>query len=485
MFLGLDLGTTNVKVLVVDRQGNLLDEGSSAVDRFYTPDGGVEQDVEQIWGATLAAIAAAVTNVNPAEIEAIGVSSQGAALQFLDEHDRPVGRVISWLDGRGRPFDERITAQQGEDFFVQHIGRHASTMTIGQVLRMWEQTFECFAPNPKRIGYVGDVVVGRLCGRRCHDPTSLSIAGLLNPSLGRADPEVLRLIALAQESLPRLTPVAEPAGKLLPEVADRIGLGAGILVSAAIHDQYAASVGAGSVHDGDVCLGTGTAWVLVANTGRLADPITKGTFVCPHPVEGLFGQMLSMTNGGSSVDWAMGLIADGSPSGKSIDKALAASAPGSDGLCFWPLLSPSAAAGPFGQPGGRLSGITLAHSANHLIRAVVEGLACELARHLKFLTDAGLAVRRLVMCGGAATSQFTPQIVADVTDHPVACVTESAVSAFGAATIARMLVEPQVNLAELAEKLAPASRTVEPGENGSVYRDLLRKYLEPFETDHQ
>jgi xylulokinase len=143
-------------------------------------------------------------------------------------------------------------------------------------------------------------------------------------------------------------------------------------------------------------------------------------------------------------------------------------------------LSPSAAPGPFDAPGGRLTGITLAHSADHLIRAVVEGLACELARHLRMLTDAGLPVRRLVMCGGAASSRTTPQIVADVTDRPVACVSESAPSAFGAATIARALVEPDRDLAELSRKLAPASRTVEPGENQPTYRELLEKYLEPF-----
>jgi sugar (pentulose or hexulose) kinase len=332
----------------------------------------------------------------------------------------------------------------------------------------------------KRIGYVGDCIVGRLCGRRAHDATSLSIAGLLNPSLRRADPEVLGLLKSGEDKLPDLLPATTPAGKLLPQAAHQTGLLPGRPVSPAIHDQYAASVGVGSVGEGDVCLGTGTAWAMVANTGRLAGPVTKGAFVCPHPVEGIYGQMLSMVNGGSSIDWAMSLVGAGGSGPRSVDDALEAVPPGSDGLCFWPLLSPSGASGPFNEPGGRLAGITLSHSANHLIRAVVEGLTCELARHLKFLTDAGLPVRRLVLCGGAAASRVTPQIIADVTDRPVACVGESAPSALGAATIARALVEPDAELADLARKLAPASRTVEPGENVPTYRELLQRYLEPF-----
>ena len=480
MFLGVDLGTTNVKALVVDSEGRVVAEGSAPVERYYTPDGGVEQDIEEIWDATCTAIREAVAEQDALEIAAMGISSQGAALQLLDAEDQPVGRVISWLDGRGRPFDREITAELGEDFFVQHIGRHSSTMTIGQILRLRQQASPDRTIDAERIGYVGDCIVGRLCGRRAHDATSLSIAGLLNPSLRRADPEVLKRLKSGEDRLPDLLPATTPAGNLLPDVAPQIRLKAGIPVSAAIHDQYTACLGVGSVSEGDVSLGTGTAWAMVATTARLAEPVTKGAFVCPHPVEGLYGQMLSMVNGGSSIDWAMSLVGGGESGPRSVDDALEAVPPGSDGLGFWPLLSPSAAPGPFGQPGGRLTGITLAHSANHFVRAVAEGLACELARHLKFLTDAGLPVRRLVLSGGAAGSRVTPQIIADVANRPVACVSESAPSAFGAATIARAMVEPEVDLAALARKLAPAPRTVEPGENVPAYRELLAKYLEPL-----
>ena len=129
-----------------------------------------------------------------------------------------------------------------------------------------------------------------------------------------------------------------------------------------------------------------------------------------------------------------------------------------------------------------MSGISLAHTGNHLCRAVVEGLGCELARHLSFLTDAGFSVGRLVMCGDAASSRVTPQIIADITGLPVARGSGPAVSAFGAAVVARALVEPDVGLAALARRLSPARQTVHPGEHAPMYRQLYQKYLEPFET---
>ncbi len=479
MYLGLDLGTTNIKALVVDAEGRAIADAAAPVGQMHRPDGAAEQDIDEIWDRTCAAIRNALASVDATAIRAVGVSSQGAALQWLDGQGNPVGPVISWLDARGRPFDEQITEELGEDYFAEHIGRRRATMAVGQILRLRQQAPELFEQR-KQIGFVGDVIVGRLCGRRAHDATSLSIAALLNPSLGRADPDLLRRLAIRQEELPELMPVTRAAGTLQQSAARQTGLPEGIPVSPAIHDQYAAVLAAGSVGDGHVCLGTGTAWVLVANTSKLGRPITPETFVCPHPVPGLYGQLLSMVNGGSALQWALELTGSTNLSGRQLDSVLETVPPGSEGLAFWPLLCPGGPRGAYRETGGRLSGIVLAHSARHLLRAVVEGLACELARHLGFLTEAGFPLERLVMTGPAAGSRVTPQIVADMTALPVACVAQPALSALGASIVARALIEPVAGLARLARRLAPASRTVAPGPHGPTYRRLLHCYLQPF-----
>jgi xylulokinase len=301
---------------------------------------------------------------------------------------------------------------------------------------------------------------------------------LLNPQEGRADAPLLARLQLREDQLPELLPATEAAGPLRAEVAEQTRLPAGIPVSAAIHDQYAASTGAGSVDPGDICLGTGTAWVLVANTAQFTPPATGATFVCPHPVGGVFGQMLSMTNGGSALEWALDLT--GQPRSRDgLDEALARVPAGAQGLCFWPLLSPGSTAEAALDPGGRMTGIGLNHGSESWLRAVVEGLACELNRHLRLLTHAGLPVTRLVMCGTAAASRVTPQILADVTERPVCCVAEPAVSAYGASVIARALAERR-SLADLSRQLAPATKTIEPGPDRSAYQRLMARYLEPF-----
>jgi sugar (pentulose or hexulose) kinase len=478
MYLGLDLGTTHVKAAVVDRRQCVVGAGVAAVDRFPSPDGGVEQDIEQIWNAVGVAIRQALQNVEAAAVRAIGVSSQGGALQLLDARQEPLGKVISWLDGRGRPFDLAVTRDWGADFLAEHVGHGASAMTIGQLMRLRQQS-PAMWEAARHVAFVGDVIVGRLCGRRAHDATSLAIAMLHNPWLRRADPEVLARLGIDESRLPDLLPVTTSAGELLAEASRQTGLPAGIPVSPAIHDQYAVSLGTGAVHEGDVTFGAGTAWVLLANSRRLARPITAEAFVCPHPVPGLFGQMLSLRNGGSAIQWVLDLLGRGRASADAVDGWLAETPPGCDGLCFRPLLSPAPEVDGASPPTGTISGITLAHRPSHLLRAVVEGLAREVKLRLDCLAAADMPVKRLRMCGGAAASRQTPQIVADITQCPVSCVEAFDPGTLGAAAIARAMVEPDRSLADLAGDAPPLGRTFLPRSELACYRELPARYRQP------
>src|SRR5208337_2102543 len=101
---------------------------------------------------------------------AIGVSSQGGALQVLDRDERPAGPVIGWQDVRGRPWDAALTQRLGKAWFIEHGGHPKSDSAVGPLLRLREQGT---LPTGCRVGWVGDIVVGRMCGRRAHDGTSL------------------------------------------------------------------------------------------------------------------------------------------------------------------------------------------------------------------------------------------------------------------------------------------------------------------------
>jgi sugar (pentulose or hexulose) kinase len=476
MFLGLDLGTTNVKALVSEASGKVVSRASAPVKVSHVGRDGVEQDIEDIWSAARQAMREVAARADTSKVQSVGISSQGGAMQVVAADGTPMGRVISWMDGRGRPYDEKISARLGGAWFGQHVGHGCSGIAVGQILRMRQEQPELLR-RPNRTGFVGDAIVARLCGRAAHDATSLSIALLYNPSLRKADPDLLRELEIAEDQLPDLLRADECAGALRGDAAEAASLPAGLPVSPAVHDQYAAALGCGAVGAGDVMFGAGTAWVLLAATDRLAAPVVPEAFVCTHVVEGLYGQMLSMVNGGSSFAWATKMLGlDGKSAGE-VDALLERAPAGAEGIRFWPLLAPGGGAGLGPGTAGRLSGLRLSHGPPHILRAVVEGLALELVRYLRWLSDAGVRVERLVMCGGATASRMTPQIVADAARVPVACCKEADTSALGAAILARALVERGRGLAALSRETAPAVRTCEPGPNSPLYRDMLEEYV--------
>ena len=475
MLLGLDLGTTNVKALLVTEDGTITSRGSAPVPLHHVADGGVEQDIEEIWRATLDAIRRAGEVGDLSAVRAIGISSQGAAIQVRAPDGRCTGPVISWMDPRGAASGQRLVEQLGVQWFSDRAGHGNSGIAVGQVQRLRAANPDTLA-WPNRLGFVGDTIVQRLCGRAAHDHSSLSITGFYNPSLQTADPELMERIALRPDQLPDLQPAREPAGLLTPDAAEKTSLPVGVPVSAAIHDQYAAALGSGAINAGDVMFGAGTAWALLAVADHLMKPIVPSAYVCDHVVPQRWGQMLSLVVGGSVFKWALELSRLADASAKTIDEMIDSVPPGSEGLRVLPFLD---GAGGHERPTcGMLDGLKFAHGRAHLVRATVEGLCFELARQLRWLTESECPVSRLIMCGGVTQTRSTPQIVADVTGCPASCPDEPEVSAFGAAIVARAMLEPEAPLETLSRSMTEPGRVIEPGPAASYYAPKSAEYVE-------
>jgi len=484
LVLGLDLGTTNIKAVVTDLDGTVLAENSRSVSILHLPNSAVRQKSSEIIATALDVLREAVAKVDASQIQALGISSQGGAMQLLEPDCSPHGDVISWLDMTGAEEDQAFTMRKGCDWLSSRLGRGRSGLAIGQILRLQKES-PMLVQAPRRIGFVGDVVAHALCGRSVTDATSLGLTSLYNPYKQDYDPDVLDELRIDKMQLPELLEPREPAGTLLPEVAKQIGLPQGVLVSVPVHDQYAAALGTGTVHPSDVMFGAGTTWVLLAISDSPVATVTDDAFLCTHLIPNIFGQIVSLSNGGSSFQWAINLLGLQSLSSEEIDRIILEVPAGCEGLHFWPLLSSFDVAGL--QPGtrGRLMGLQLYHGQAHIMRSVVEGLACELFRYLRFMDHSGITMTRLIMCGKAGSSMITPQILADVTDLPVMCATYSGVSALGAAVLAAGLLEPKESLQHIAERMATPVREVLPGVHREFYQQFRQEYLAalPWHTE--
>ncbi|MDO4586605.1 MAG: FGGY-family carbohydrate kinase [Planctomycetia bacterium] len=475
--LAVDLGTSNVKAIITDYNGQFISEFSTPVQLFCEENNKVEQDIDEIFSAALKSMKNAVAMTDGSKIGAIGFSSQGGAMQILDSKGNPEGQVISWLDLRGAPFDAEILQQYGKSWFRKRTGRAQGGLAIGQILRLQKENPAFGCSDGHQIGFVGDIVVGRLCGCPAQDGTSASLTSLYNPFTKTYDEDILSILKMPASSFPHLLDAQAIAGGLLKECAREIGVPSGIPVSVAIHDQYAATLGTATVHSGDVLFGAGTAWVLLAVSDIPARTVTDSAFFCSHIVPDLYGQLLSLTNGGSSFAWATKLLGLNTKSQEELDSLILEIQPGSEGLSFWPLLAPYDAYGLKPGTRGQLNSLQFYHDARHVMRAVVEGLACELARYLQFLLNSGIEIDRLIMCGKAGSSLITPQILADITGLKVDCMDKTAGSTLGAAVLAKSLIEPETSIASISEQFVPPSREISPGENYEKYQQIRQNYF--------
>jgi len=477
MYIGLDLGTTNIKALLLDETGKCLAEADAPVSLRTPAADAVEQDMSEIVEGAFRVLEAC-GKAAAGKVKAIGVSAQGGAVQVVDGDGRPAGPVIGWMDSRAASWEEALTRELGPAWFAVHTGHPRARGAVGQILRLRSRSPGLLDP-PNGLGFVGDVAVQFLCGVRAHDATSLSIAGLCNPALRDVDPDLLQKLGLVPDRLPRLLSAVQPAGGLTRRAAARTGLVEGTPVLPAVHDQYAAAVGAGVLDPGDVMVGAGTAWVLLAVTDRPGTPAAGAALVGPHVLPGRWGQMLAPGNGGASLEWCLRLVGAGRMSADELDARLERIPPGSDGVRVVPLFSPIVPPGLSPDIRGCIDGVRLYHGADHLLRAVIEGLACELERNVRLLRSAGIDVRRLVLTGGATVSRVTPQIIADVTGLPVLCMERTAMSAHGAAVLARCAAEnvPEA-LPDLAGAMAPQAHTVSPGPGRSTGKALADEYCE-------
>jgi sugar (pentulose or hexulose) kinase len=246
-------------------------------------------------------------------------------------------------------------------------------------------------------------------------------------------------------------------------------------------------------------LGAGTAWVLLAVSDQRREPVVENAFVCHYlgapaspparsgkqqtggggasvPRE-LWGQIVSLVNGGSSLKWALELMGLEKSSARDIEKLLGSAPACCDGVMFWPFMARAGGEGVAPNMKGSLTGLQLSHKPAHMARAVVEGLAFELKRHLLILKRGGVPVRKLVMGGAVASSRATTQIIADVTGLPLICLEKGSGSVLGAAILARGLVETDQPLARLSEEMLPPSRLVRPGRNKARYSERFEEYL--------
>ena len=455
VLIGLDVGTTGVKALAVTPTGEVVARAEHGYPLSTPRPGWAEQDPEDWWRATEAALAELGVDA-----PAVGFSGQMHGLVALDERDRVLRSAILWNDQRTAEECSEIEERVGLEHLIELTGNRALTgFTAPKLLWLRRHEPATFA----RIRHVllpKDYVRLRLTGERAIDAADASGTLLLDVSRRCWSDEMLEALELPSAWLP---PVAEST-----EIA-----GAG--------DQAAGALGVGVAGPGPLSVVLGTSGVVFAALPAYRPEPHARLHVFCHAVPETWHAMGVMLSAAGSLGWLHDRVLGGG-----YDELLEAAAewpPGAEGLLFQPYLAGERT--PHADPDARgaFVGLSLRHDRGALARAVLEGVAYGLRDSLELLRTLGVSVERGRVSGGGARSRLWLRILASVLDLPLERTAVEEGAAFGAALLSGVA---RGVFADAAEAVAACVRVTDVVEPEAAWRDAYAeayaRYTELYPT---
>ncbi len=442
-YLGLDLGTSSLKALVVDAAGRTLGTGSAPYPIVRPASDRAEQDPEAWWRAAAVATRAALAAAGRGPVAAIGLTGQMHGTVLLGDDDRPLAPAVIWMDRRAAAEVADLTEEVGRERLVELAGSPLAVgfqaATIRWLTRhrpdLWAATRTVLLPK--------DWLRFRLTGEIATDPSDASGTLLLDVRRRDWAPKLLAAAGADRGVLPPVRPSGAWAGRLRPEAAKALGLAAATPVVVGAGDAPAAALGAGIVDAGTLLLtlSTGAQVLVPAPEVRIDGRGRLHTFCAaldPGPASPGWYQMGAVMTAGAALRWLGREVfwLDGDDADRRL-VALAAAAPaGARGLLFLPYLAGERTPHMAPEARGVFLGLTAAHGRPELARAVVEGVTFACADAFAALAEAGATPSEIVVAGGGARSGLWQGIVADVFGLPVRPLAEADQTALGAALLA-------------------------------------------------
>jgi len=484
MQLGIDLGTSGVKAVLLDAAGEVIGQSSAPLPISHPRPLWSEQDPEDWWRAASTAVGALRRDHDLLGVRGIGLSGQMHGAVLLDETDRVLRPAILWNDGRAQ--DECTVLEAAEPRSRAITGNLAMPgFTAPKLLWVGRHEHEAFA-RTRRVLLPKDWL--RLCmtGEAISDMSDAAGTLWLDVAARRWSPPMLAATGLDERHMPALAEGSDIAGRLRNDVAGDWGLRPGLPVAGGAGDNAAGAVGIGCIAPGQAFVSLGTSGVVfVADAGFLPDPGRAVHTFC-HCLPGTWHRMSVILSAAGSLAWLARITGAGDEA--SLLAELAAEGIASDGqLIFLPYLSGERTPHNDALASGVFFGLRGAHGRADLTRAVLEGVAFALADGLDALEARGGRIDSLVAIGGGARSDLWLGVLASVLDRPLRTVRGGEVGpALGAARLARIasgdgsVVDTCVAPPTAAEFLPEAGLSALLAPRRSLFRRLYPALREMF-----
>ncbi len=475
--LGIDVGTTGTKALLFTSDGMAVAHAYRSYKLSSPKIGYSEQNALDWWEAIIDTVREIGGQYDIKEsVSAISLSTQGGTLVPVDSLGNPLRPAIVWNDARCEKERERYLSEVGESFTMYE----KTGWNLGHCLHALEVRWlrdnepEVFKKTDKFLS-VPDFISMKMTGIAAVDFSNAGINQTVNVREMKYDTELLRFMGVGEERLPKLVNSGETIGNLTKSAAEALGLSEKTVFVAGAHDQYAVSLGAGAISDGDILIGSGTCWVITAIAKE--PDFASGLAQSRSAVPGLWGSIRSLATGGVCLEWLRRNIAKSEDDGEidydTINREVEKLSAAEDGLFFFPF-SGRTKKTPFKK--ATFTGLDISHNRFHLARAVMEGVAFQ----IMWMMESFRTKPRedgILLSGGASKSSVWTQILADIANLPIKVSEIADLACVGAAILAGVGAGVYTSFLEAYSSFSVNSYTVRPNpEKAAVYAKLFERY---------
>ncbi len=483
-YLGIDIGTTAVKALVVDEAGEVAAEAEVPLQLSTPAPGWSEQHPGDWWKSAAEAVRSACADARVREVSSIGLSGQMHSSVVLDKADRVLRPAILWNDVRTTAQCRFIADRVGKTGLRRLVGNPSlEGFTAPKLLWMRDEEPRLF-DQARTLLLPKDYVRLVLTGEKATDPSDASGTLLFDVRKCRWSEEMITGLQLDPSMLPAVLGSTAITGKLTTASAGILGLPEGIPVVGGGADNAAAAVGSGVVMQGAMQTSIGTSGAVVAPIERpRVDPHMR-IHSFNHAVADTWYLMGVVLSAGAALAWFRRALAGYNGTSPPYEELIAeadSTPPGADGLTFLPYLTGERTPHADSNARGVFAGMHTGHERSHLARAVLEGVTFALRDSLELMRRLGVDAAEAIAVGGGARSPTWRQMQADVLRVPVVTVAPSGGAPYGAAILAAVGVNQFGSVEEACRAwIRPLDRIEPRPKSAHAYEQAYKRYRQLY-----
>lgn len=458
LFIGVDLGTSAVKLLLMDENGKIKKTVSREYPLYFPHPGWSEQKPEDWYIQSMDGLKELLKDEKKEEVAGISFGGQMHGLVLLDENDEVIRPALLWNDGRTYEECDYLNNVIGKEKLSEYTANISFTgFTAPKILWVKNKEPENFA-RIKKIMLPKDYLAYRLSGVHCTDVSDASGMLLFDVKNRTWSKEMCEICSVKQEWLAKVYESYEVVGTLKKEVAEELGIPAAAKVIAGAGDNAAAAVGTGTVGDGRCNISLGTSGTIFISSRKFGVDKNNALHSFDH-ADGTYHLMGCMLSAASCNKWWMDEILktkEYAREQEGIDRL------GENHVFFLPYLMGERS--PHNNPNARgtFTGITMDTTREDMTQAVLEGVAFALRDSLEVAKSLGIPITRTKICGGGAKSPLWCKMIANILNLKVDKIESEEGPALGAAMLAAVGCGVYGSVEEIAEKMVKVVDTIEP-----------------------